>query len=457
MKTETERTVLSPESKAALERGQQLSGKQATQTDQLATAQKAKADAEAEQQRAANQADSIRADEERKAVEAAKFQHEQAQARFVEANERALQKIDRAEKAVDLANAQAGQDYWADKSTGFKIIQALLTASSIKDSNTLGQDPSNSPFMQMTREAVARDKDKKLAAVRASKEFLEAARKGPEEARQFLLDAKADIDASTNRQLLITLKKAEAVKASKKLDPKLVQTYLDAAHAEIDANRLENQQTLTARDLQRGALLDRKQTVTALPGEKPKAPALVRWQGTDYNVGDEVTARKLQDRVGATETLNGQLDKLAALLEEGASPLTTGERRSKIDTQIAILTGNIKESKQLGALDRGVQTLVGSMVNDPTSIKNWLFKGGAKGALASIQAIKEEARSSIDNGLSAIPTTGFKPRQEPAGNRFANVTAAQLEKVILKATKAGDTKALGDARAALAALKKKGN
>lgn len=265
VKTETERTVLSPESKAALEHGTKLSTEQTAQADKLASAQKAKTASDLRLEQDLAKIDADRAAADQKVVDAAAVRQDQERARFQASHEKFLQRREAAEQRVAAAHAAAQQDYYADKSTGYKILQGLLTFSSIKSSLTLGQDPNDSPFMRMARETLERDKERKMAEVRASKEYVDALRRGDEEARQFLLDARADIEAGTAQQLKITLAKAEALKASRKVDPKLLETNIAAAIAEQDAKVLETQQAWVQRDLARSALGDRKVTTTTAP------------------------------------------------------------------------------------------------------------------------------------------------------------------------------------------------
>jgi hypothetical protein len=445
VKTETERTVLSPESRAALERGTQLSTQQAAQVEKAATAQKAQTSAQAELERDNNRVDSLTAQYQARVAEEAAIREELAQARFREANEKAQQKIEAAQKRVDAANANAQKGYFADQSTGYKIIQALLTYSSVRSSLALGQDPNDSPFMRATRDAVERDKERKMMEVRASKEFLEAARRGPEEARQFLQDARADIEAGTARQLQITLKKAEALKASRKLDPKILETNIAAANAEADAKVLQAQQGLVDQELRRGALGNRKVTTTAAPltaaqmkASQPDNRLLVRWNGRDYSTRNLTDGTQLRKKAGATNSLVQQLDKLEGLIKQyDATPLTYGEGRAKIEAAIGRLTGGIKESKELGALDKGVQTLVASMISDPTSLKAWLLKGGQKGSLAGIQALRQEAVSDMENSLTAQGNEVQDGEAAPA-NELAAMSDGQLEYAVTQAIKTKD-------------------
>ena len=445
VKTETQQLVLSPESKAALAEGRQLSAQQATQAERLAAAQTTQGEAKAQQEHDLNRLDALNKQYAAKLAEEAALREELAQAQHREEDLKAQEQLAAAKKDEEQKFQATQKSAWADKSVGYRIVMGLLTGAAMQDASILGQDPNDNVVLQTIRGQVARENEHRMAEYRRSKEFLAEAKLGPERARQALLNKRADIAARTEANLQFTLKRGEALAASRKVDPKVLQANLAAARAESDARLLATKQELVDRNLERGKLTNRTVTSTAVPTPVTK-PALVRWQGKDYNVGDEVEARKLREKAGATETLMQGLDKLGALVQEGASPLTIGTRRSQIETEIALLTGDLKESKQLGALDAGVQKLVGAIINDPTKLRNWLLKGGSKGALASIHAAKDAAGRSIDNSLAANPATGFAPRAAAAPGEVSDLSglsAAQLKHMISVARQKKD-KRLGD-------------
>lgn len=459
VKVETERTVLSPESKAALERGQQLSGQQGAQVDKLATAQKAKTQVELEHEQGNNRVDSLTAQYQARVAEEAAIKEELAQARFREADERARQKIEAAQKGVDAANANAQKSAWADESTGYKILQVLLTYSSIKSSYTLGEDPNDSPFMRMTREAVDRDKEKKLMAVRASKEFLEAARKGPEEARQFLFDARADIEAGTARQLQITLKKAEAFKASRKLDPKLLEANIAAANAEADAKVLETQQGLVQRDLQRGALLDKKVTTTAAPLTAAQMKAAGGGGHPLFDLdGNQVgVTPNLKLSNDAAEKRAGALDskrigeQLAAHIREYGMEVLPGGGKSDRDAIVRdLVSALVKARSGTAASDKERKELTSTVM---PSLVNQVLK--SRGDIAG--SVEKFVAREVGRYHNFIESSAADPKQarallrqdQPAGGGAA---AEKIQAAIVKAAKAGDTAAVADLRARLRAL-----
>jgi hypothetical protein len=454
VKTETEQVVLSPQQKAALARGERLSTQQDAQADKLAEAKKTQTGAQAALEHDTNRLDSLIKQDQALVQEQNAIRQQLAQADYRERDERARQRQEAAQKRVDDAHANAQKDYWADKSTAYKILQGLLTFSSIKSSLALGQDPNDSPFMRMTREAVERDKEKKMLEVRASKEFLEAARRGPEEARQFLLDARADIDAGTARQLQITLAKGEALKASRKVDANVLQANIAAANAEQEAKLLESRQQMVDRDLQRGAPSNRKVTTTQVPltAEQMKAareatgqdPREVRDPKTGQTIGLAPTPKEGQDSRTSYETLLAFRDvkeRIAKFVADNGTRFKEWNPETK-NAYIALTTegaGYLTTLNNTGVLNEGEYKRY-TQALDPDSLLS--SQSGVQRGLNTIMVGVETRYASKVKSL--VPT--WKPATgagtSAGGADLSNKSDAELQAALNIAAKDPKFKAL---------------
>lgn len=131
--------------------------------------------------------------------------------------------------------------------------------------------------------------------------------------------------------------------------------------------------------------------------------------GKGFATHDGPRARKLQAKVTSTEKLISLLDEATALRSKMSIPfgetgpvfevLKTDERR-RLDTIQGILTGTIKETDELGALDNGVIRLVQSQAGD---------LGGLSDPTAKLQKMREAA---VDDLRTSV-RNGFDPKSNP--------------------------------------------
>jgi hypothetical protein len=451
-KREVEQTVLSPESKAAMAQGRALSQRQGVDAATATAAAKVKNASDLALQRDTGRLEAQQADLEAKQAEYAETQHQLAQARHDQVVAKAEQRISDAQKRVDADFETSQKSYWADKSTGFKIIATLLEGASIRDSRILGEDPNNNPVIGTIREAVNADKAKKLAQYQKSKDYLAEVKKGPEQARQALLDARADIDAATARQLQITTKKAEALKTSRKVDPARLQALLDATNADAQAKLDETKQGLVDRELVRVAPTNRKVTTITAPGEKRGTDTLVYGEG-GQPVARARTPKEAEAANKATKNFR-QLDGLLSALEDSYRksgkaylPGTAAyDEQKTLKAQADIAYKNVAE---LGALSGSDNALIGNAIGGA-----WT---GAQGA-SKIRA----ARDAMTRGhAAALDSLGLPGKQlaeklrTPAGagvsDSGAPITVARLKQALVNAARAGNSAAVAEIRKQIAA------
>src|SRR6185295_9791011 len=150
--------------------------------------------------------------------------------------------------------------------------------SAINNANITGTDPERDPVLRSIRDEVQQEKDRRLADWKRSKEFVAEAKLGPERAREALLNKRADIAAATEANLQFGLKRAEALAASRKVDPNVLAANLAKARAESDQRLADTRQEIAGRNLARAAVTNTKVTSTLLPGAGAKPGAQVRWQ-----------------------------------------------------------------------------------------------------------------------------------------------------------------------------------
>jgi hypothetical protein len=427
--TQDQRIVQSPEEKAAAKALNTANQKdvEATKAQQGAEAKAALADAEATRQQMAQQQE-IAAEQNR--------QLEEADLDRRARDTISKQEITAAEEQVKRDQAESGKTPFTGN-IGGAIFAALISGSSTKQAFILGKDPADMPAVRTIDRYLEQDKQNRLAKLASSKEWLAEKRKGPEAAKAAWQDAVDRIEIQSAARLRMAVAAAETLKANSKVDPARFQAIAQAAVAQKEASAAEAAYRLAQR-----SSITRTTETTRVPNAGADPKNLVRWRGQNYNVGDEVSARQMRDKAGATEGLVQQLDELEAAIQKyKTTPLSMGKERADVEANIARLTGAIKSSQSLGALDKGVQTLVSSMVSDPTSLKNWIFKGGREGSLSTIRAAKQEAIAGVENGLSANPATGFQ-RQAPAAASVASgVSPDRLKAGLRAALRAGDTAA----------------
>lgn len=462
LKVETERTVLSPESKAAMAAGAAASQDQAAAAGQLSEATKAKAEAETAGQRDEGRLSAMQADLEAKEAAYADTQHQLAQARHQEALARADARIQEAQRRVDADFEASQKDYWADKSTGFKIIAALLAGSSMRDSRTLGEDPQNNFVMTSIREVVANDKAKKLAQYTKSREFLAEAKKGPEEAQRALADARADIDAAYNRQLQITAKKAEALKASRKVDPARLQANLDTLRAQADVDLANTKQEIVTRDLARSARLDRKVSTTQAPatgrGKGGEGHPLFDLDGqlVGYTDNLKLSNEASEKRAGALEVrrlspiLADHIRKHGAILNPLTQAAEAGQRQA---LENDLISGLVRARSGTAASDK-----------ERANLKTTLLPDFGKRLLSSREDTAKVVGDFVDREVNRYADYVESSARDPKAARallrgraqapadpYAGVSVADLRRALAAAGKAKDAEGVADLRAALKA------
>lgn len=444
-----EQTVLSPESKAAMAAGRQASQEQGAAAEQTAAAAKGKGAAEARLQNEQTRIEQQQASIEAHQLEMAETQRQLAQARHEEALARADAKIAEAQKRVDADFAATQKSYWADKSTGFKIISALLEGAATKDAAILGQDPANNIVTRKVAEAVAGDKAKKLAQYKRSQDFLAEAKKGPEAARQALLDAREEIDASTARQLQITLKKAEAAKASKKLDPARLQANIDAINAAADADLAQTRQDIAGREIARTAVTNAKvsRSTTTAPAAKP---------GTDLYVygrdGQPIAVAKTPKQAEKANEANDsfmKLDGLMSALQE--SYRTNGKAYNpfsqKYSDQHALqaeVKAQWKETAKLGALSGSDYDLMNDAVGG-----GWTGEQGAN----KLQAARSAAARAHETKLGTLGLPGKQlvgQIRAPAVGGESGASVSDLKQALVNAARDGNAQAVAAIRREIA-------
>jgi hypothetical protein len=453
-KTETERTVLSPTSKAALAAARTASQREGTALERQAAAGKAKGASDLQQQQAESSIEADRAAAEAKQAERDLAAEQAAQAAHAKALADANARIAAAQKKADEDFAKSQKSYWADKSTGFKVIAALLQGASVKDSYILGEDPNNNPVMTKIRDAVAADKAKKLAQYKRSEEYLAEAKKGPEEARRALLDARTDIEAQSNRALTVMKAKAEAqLKTSKKIDPQRFKVLSDAMMADSDAKLAEETQRLADRNLTREAVTNAKVTTTkaTTPTEKAGTDTLVYGEG-GKPIARTRTAKEAEAANKANATFR-QLDGLLAALEESYrtngkayNPFSqTYQDQKTLQAQADIAYKNVA---QLGALSGSDNKLIANAIGGA-----WTGDQGVKKSRAAREAMARGHAATLDTlGLPGKQLVGqLRAGGGEQASGAADISVSRLRVALSNAAKAGDKAAVAAIRKELAA------
>lgn len=456
-KTEVERTVLSPQSRAAMAAAAGSDRDQAGAAERATAATKAKNASDVGDQRAADETEASRARQDAIAADMNDTRQQLAQARFDEANAHAEQKVAAAQKKVDDDFASSQKGYYEDKGTGFKIVDAILKGASIRNSYILGEDPNNNPVMRTIREKIDADKTKKLAQYAKSKEYLAEAKKGPEAARQALLDARSDIDVGYARQLQITAKKAEALKANRKLDPQRLQVTLDATNALADEDLAKAKAEIVQRQVSRAAITNSHVKSETAPA--PRAPGGPNNDTLVYGVGGKpIGQTKTPDEAKQANAANRsyrQLDGLLGALQQSYAtngkaynPFTQTYQDQKALRAAAVVA--FKEQAKLGVLNGPDMGLVEGAIGGA-----WTGHQGVEKLQAARDASARGHAAALDS-LSLPGEQLTKQLRSAEGGEspqgpYASVSTARLRQALVAAGKAGDKEAVSEARSALAA------
>jgi hypothetical protein len=187
-----------------------------------------------------------------KAKQVAEWENAQKEARQREALEtdrkrredEALKAEDEAEKKVRAA--QDASINWDNRSVPFQILGAFLRAGSTRDSLIMGRDPNESPVMKALDASLQKEKDRKEAEFKKSKEWRDALKtKNAETINREYARGKAKIDMEVNAQARALLESdkttALAMRMSKNDQTgKTFQANRDMALAKLDAERAAN-------------------------------------------------------------------------------------------------------------------------------------------------------------------------------------------------------------------------
>lgn len=380
-------------------------------------------------------------------AKAAELEQENRRRREAEAaREQDREKWVQGEKSIVAAEVEARKkqtdpegDYWKERPVAKVFSNILQVLGEIAAGIATPQDPTRKSRVDTTLEGmIARHRDKLVKEWEATKE-----------ARQLQKENRAAWEAEKDKIEVRAANESEA-------QLRLVEAQLEANIAKLGpqkaaaANDLLKRSTAkadAALDLERAdkfnRLTERQDTDREYPAKDAGAGSGVTVGGKTFATrGTPAEQGKVRDKAAATKSLLTQLDEYDALIAEGASPGTTGTRRADIKSRLAALTGAIKESKQLGALDNGVQNLVKGMVGDPTSLTT-IFEGGSEGIRKKIANTRSEATKSLGDTLvvhgndpnAVNDAIGVKPAPGPkvGAADLANRSVAELEAAFKKA------------------------
>jgi hypothetical protein len=242
--TEQDKTVVtakraSPESQRAMREGEAagVALLDATRREQDAKAAQAKVDNQAGYDTAAREAE-----------------HAKGRETFQKQHLEWLKKVDEyAERDVKGATQRVEQDYqasqknyWADKPWYAKVLAAVAVAASRRNMRIMGENPNASGVQAAIDSAVEEDKKAKEAKLLKSKEYLTLAKTRPADARALHEKRLKEFDAEQAAELTLVNKEAAKLKASKALDPALIDAQADVINATAQEkyakSKLDNRQ-----------------------------------------------------------------------------------------------------------------------------------------------------------------------------------------------------------------------
>jgi hypothetical protein len=324
-------------------------------------------------------------------------------------------KIAEAQKRVDTAYADTQKGAFTSK--WGEVLAGIMVAASRRNLRAMGENPANSGVAATVDNFIAADKAKKMNAYLKSKEFLADAQSLPGKAKQAEAEKRAELAAATAQELKILAARTESLSKSAEADPNLVKAQADALKAKALQEEESARIGLLKTGLESAQVASPNVKVSSDSGKTTTSRTDVDKPG---DTGDKVTVGKynfnirgssaeqagMRKKAAATDNLVKNLDELYKLIDQGADPLTTGEQRAKIQTRMGQLTGQIKESEELGALDNGVIRLVESQIGDPLSLKS-VFSGGSEGAKKKVELVKQGAKEAL---ASSLVTHGNDPQ-----------------------------------------------
>lgn len=471
----SERTVLSPESKAALEQANAASGAQMSAAQRLAAAKDAQTGGQAQDMRDAARQASIDA----KQAEMADTQRQLERARYQEATAQAEEKIKAAQARADADFEKSQKSYWADKSTGFKILSAILEGAATRNSYTLGEDPNNNPVARTIREAVEGDKAKKLAAYKRSTEYLAEARKGPEAARHAMMDAIDDINAVAASALDVSLKKASALSASRKLDPQRLGAIIEATKAQNANDLAETTASIAQRKLAENAVTNRKVenkivTVKGEGADKASRSRTAEMSNAIYGTGVRDAIRDAR----AVKLSPSQMSDAIAKVQQNETSLKAVDQSHGVSGVIGTNVGRAVGIVPKGRLDglsaaqqkfinhldvaaKKTATIIAGQghANAHEMMESFLPRNGDSPELIrqkleemDVFGAKAEALGGTSTGKAQRAGAAVRAGGEPAAaDPYAGASVPQLRKALAAAAKAKDSAGVSDLRAALAA------
>ncbi len=308
-------------------------------------------------------------------------------------------------------------DYWEDKGTAAKIFATLLVGLNEYARSGRGMGGPNMAW-EIFKQAEAGDRQKKLDKFQASKDFAEIRKKGVDAARQALKDEENRLDnegvargkayAQETKALAARVGKPGALAAAAEVDAK--------AKAEEAKTRLEQRQGYETKFTVEGEQTSSSRTVNtggagaATNGLKPVYSA----DGKTVlgGVGDEVTQRKMQDKVAAYQKVRDLTQRLSKANVE--APVGSKERTQieadldALATAQAILNNN--EGKPSDSDIKNARDEVGSTFGMGT--KAWAAKTFGKPGWdprARWTIINDRAKEKLDADLGSH----FGPNQIP--------------------------------------------
>lgn len=327
----------------------------------------------------------------------------------IKAESDAAKTIADAQKKADAAYAETQKG--AFTSRWGEALAGLVVAASRRNLRKMGEDPNKSGVAKTINDFVEKDKSRKLNAYLKSDQFLTDSKALPGKAREAEARKRAEIQGELSGELKLLADRFESLKSSAEADPKVVDAHVALAREKAQQEEADGILKLTQQNLEatqtanpnvKTAIDSGKTTTTRTDVDKPASQEDGRISVGKFNFnarGSSAEQAGMRKKATATNNLDTNLGELDQLLAEGASPLTTGTRRAEIETRVGILTGKIKESEELGALDNGVERLVKSQIGDPLSMKQALIGGGAEGARAKIKIVREGAKKDLANSL----------------------------------------------------------
>lgn len=387
-------------------------------------------------------ATAITADQQQVLAQKAELQKRLAASEFNSQLGKLTEVEDRRRKDLEANTKVTG--YWEDKSVPAKIAAALMVGLNQYAMSGRGMGGGNKAY-EIFQNAEAADRQKKLDKYTRSKEFLELAQTDKVKARAAYDAHVKDIDtlqiAAAN-----SLEKNLATLTAKSKIPGADAAFQEWKAGKDEANAAKNQavQQHLATQVNSG-----QTTVTnthndnggKTPPNGPKPIYSADGKTTLGTVSDEVTARKLQDKVAAYQKVRDLTTRLSN--SDVQAPLGSKERE-QVDTDLkalataqAILNNN--EGKPSDADLKNAQGEVGSTTGMGT--KAWLADKLDMPGLdprTKWRIINDRAKEKLDADLGShlgqtqIPDASSKAERPGTGARPPSTAAAPTPKASLE-------------------------